>query len=74
MVGILRGTWLSLVTFDGGLFDLVVTQDPITGLLTGTGSLILNKLIPNFHRRPVVFDQEGLKKMNVQHRTSNVEH
>ncbi|MGA1867767.1 MAG: hypothetical protein ACMUJM_04390 [bacterium] len=46
VAGIWSGTWLSLVRFDGGLLNMVLTVDPVTGQIIGTVSLILNRLIP----------------------------
>ncbi|MGA1826236.1 MAG: hypothetical protein ACMUIP_16390 [bacterium] len=46
VVGIWNGTWLSLIKFNGGLLNLILNQDPITGQIVGTASFILNKLIP----------------------------
>ncbi|MGA1869039.1 MAG: hypothetical protein ACMUJM_10890 [bacterium] len=44
--GIWSGIWLSLVKFDGGILELVLITDPITGLITGTAALVGSKLIP----------------------------
>lgn len=46
VIGIWNGTWLSLVKFNGGLLNLILNQDPLTGQIIGTASFILNKLLP----------------------------
>ncbi|MGA1825992.1 MAG: hypothetical protein ACMUIP_15155 [bacterium] len=44
--GLWNGIWLSFVKFDGGLLDMILITDPITGLINGTVSLVYNRLIP----------------------------
>jgi hypothetical protein len=46
VVGIWNGTWLSFIRFDGGLLNMVLNLDPLTGQIVGTVTLILNRLIP----------------------------
>lgn len=38
------GTWTSLVTLKGGIMNMSIVEDPLTGVLSGTVNLLLNKV------------------------------